>query len=134
LFATAPAAPVGVPESAVLRDINQIRAEHGLAPVQEDARMDQGAEAHSRAMARRHFFGHGAFARRVRRYAGTSTVGEILAYTQDVARRRQVRMVVRAWMRSAEHRTVILTPGFHRAGVGRARSGGTAFFTVDFAA
>jgi uncharacterized protein YkwD len=133
LFATAPA-PARALESAVVRDINEIRAGHGLAPVQEDGRMDQGALAHSRAMARHHFFGHGAFARRVRGYAGTSTVGEILAYTQDVARRRQVRMVVRAWMRSAEHRTIILTAGFHRAGVGRARSGGTAFFTVDFAA
>jgi uncharacterized protein YkwD len=85
-------------------------------------------------MARTRTFTHGDFARRVRRSAGTSTVGEILAYTHGVSRSRTVSMVMRAWMRSGEHRAIILSGAFHRAGVGTARRRGTVFFTVDFAA
>jgi uncharacterized protein YkwD len=133
LFATTPA-PASAVDFAVLRDINQIRASHGLSPVSEDGRMDAGALAHSQAMARSHVLRHGAFARRIRRSAGTSTVGEILAYTHGISRRRQAGMIIRAWMRSSEHRAIILTPGFHRAGVGTAGTHGSAFCTVDFAA
>ena len=89
-------------------------------------------------MARHAVFGHGAWASRVERYAGTSTVGEILAYIESASRRRQARAIVSAWMHSGEHRSVILSNRFHRAGVGRAwaRWNGrrTAIFTVDFAA
>jgi uncharacterized protein YkwD len=133
VFATVPA-PVGAVDSAVLRDINQIRASHGLGAVTEDGQMDRGARAHSTAMARRAVLTHGSFARRVRRYAGSSTIGEIIGYTQGIARRREVAGIVSAWMGSSEHRAIILSSSFHRAGVGSSRRNGTAYFTVDFAA
>ena len=133
MFATVPA-PAGAVDSAVLRDINQIRASHGLGAVSEDGRMDRGARAHSRAMARRNVLTHGSFAHRVRRYAGSTTIGEIIGYTSGVPRRREVGSVVSAWMNSAEHRAIILSAGFHRAGVGSWRRHGIAYFTVDFAA
>ena len=133
MFATTPA-PVGAVDSAVLRDINQIRASYGLGAVTEDGRMDRGARAHSTAMARRHTLTHGSFAGRVRRYAGSSTIGEIIGVTQGIGRRRQVAAVVSAWMHSGEHRAIILSSSFHRAGVGSWRRRGAAYFTVDFAA
>ena len=136
MFATAPA-PVHAQrlvDRAVLQDINRIRVAHGLGTVGEDGRMDRGAEAHSRVMARTRTFGHGDVARRVRRSAGSATIGEILGYTQGLPRRRAVRAVVHAWMRSGEHRAIILSGAFHRAGAGVARKRSTVFFTVDFAA
>ena len=136
MFATAPA-PVQASrqvDRAVLQDINQIRSQNGLGVVSENRRMDNGAKAHSRTMARTRTLSHGAFSRRVRRYARSSTIGEIIGYTAGYGRSQAVSTVVRAWMQSGEHRAIMLSGAFHRAGVGVARKGSRVFFTVDFAA
>jgi len=142
---TVPAAPAAASnrlEETVLNDINSVRASYGLPAVRGDAELGRGARAHSQTMARHDFFDHssangGAWYRRVRRYAHTGTVGEVLGYIQS-SRRGQARAIVRAWMHSAEHRSILLSRSFDRAGVGRARAkwGGrrTAIYTVDFAA
>jgi uncharacterized protein YkwD len=142
---TVPAAPAAASnrfEQAVLDDINAIRASHGLPGVRDDREIARGARSHSRTMARHRFFDHsslngGSWSRRVHRYAHASTIGEVLGYIQ-ASRRGEARAMVRGWMRSAEHRPILLSRSFDRAGVGRAWAdwGGhrTAIYTVDFAA
>jgi uncharacterized protein YkwD len=133
----APASASTSLEREVLRDINGVRASHGLGPVRADGRLAGGARSYSQSMARHRFFGHGAWYERVRRHTRSRTVGEILGYVQSVSPRSEARSIVSAWMNSAGHRAIILDGRFHRAGVGRgwARWAGrrTAIYTVDFA-
>jgi uncharacterized protein YkwD len=127
-------------EHAVIRLVNQIRAQHGLGRVRASRALSAAADQHSRDMLRRDFFDHASsdgtpFDRRVRRYAQASMVGETLA---ALGRRRSgAAEVVRMWMGSPPHRAILLTGGFHRIGV--ARRWGTlgsahrAVVTADFA-
>jgi uncharacterized protein YkwD len=127
-------------ERAVIRLVNQIRAQHGLGRVRASRALSHAADRHSRDMLRRNFFDHSSsdgtsFDRRVRRYAHASMVGETLA---ALGRRSGgAATVVRMWMRSPPHRAILLTGGFHRIGV--ARRWGTlgntrrAVVTADFA-
>jgi len=141
-----PAAPAAAAsnhfEQAVLNDINSVRASYGLPAVRGDGRMAGGARSHSQSMARHNFFDHpsvngASWDRRVRRSSGSGTVGEVLGYIQSSGRG-EARAIVRAWMHSGEHRAILLSRSFDRAGVGRAwaRWNGhrTAIYTVDFAA
>src|SRR5262249_18998083 len=45
-------------EDAVLRDINEIRAHRGLAPLRTNAELTAAADYHSQEMIRRGFFAH----------------------------------------------------------------------------
>jgi uncharacterized protein YkwD len=134
--AAAPASASSL-ESTVLRDINAVRASHGLGAVRADGGLAAGARSYSHQMAAGGFFGHGSWVRRIRRHTHARTIGEILGYVQAVSRAHEARAIVNAWMNSAEHRAIILGGQFHRAGVGRgwAHWGGrrTAVYTVDFA-
>jgi len=141
--ASAPAAshhraPIGDRvERAIARAINHFRARNGLGPVRLDGRLALTARRHSLSMARGHYFAHdssgGPWSRRVRSASHAGEVGEILAYLRRTSPRRQPAAVVSLWINSPPHRAVMLAPGFRRLGVGRARSGRTTFFTVDFA-
>ena len=107
-------------QTQVVRLFNQQRAAHGLAPLKADARLGQAADAHSADMLRHGYFAHddahGSWDDRIRRYVTRREVGEILAFgTGEYAAPTEM---VRTWMQSPEHRSIILTPDLRRVGLG----------------
>ena len=107
-------------QTQVVRLFNQQRAAHGLAPLKADARLGQAADAHSADMLRHGYFAHddahGTWDDRIRRYVTRREVGEILAFgTGEYAAPTEM---VRTWMQSPEHRSIILTPQLRRVGLG----------------
>jgi uncharacterized protein YkwD len=125
--------------SAMLRGLNRVRSAHRLPRVAEDARMDRGAAAHSRDMARRGYFAHGSWPGRVMAAAGSArSVGEVIGWRVQSSPRGEAAAMVREWLGSPPHRHVLLSGGFGRVGIGRATSSTaegrpTALYTVDFA-
>jgi uncharacterized protein YkwD len=107
-------------ETQVVRLFNQQRAAHGLAPLKADARLGRAADAHSVDMLRHGYFAHddahGGWDARIRRYVTRREVGEILAFGsgEDAT----PAGMVRTWMQSPEHRSIILTPDLRRVGLG----------------
>lgn len=127
-------------ERNVIRRINQIRAQHGLAHVRESYALSRAAESHTRDMLRRDFFDHASsdgtsFDRRVRRYVNARMVGETLAVFGQ--RHGGAATVVQMWMNSPPHRAVLLSGGFRRIGVARRwgtfGGAGRAVVTANFA-
>jgi uncharacterized protein YkwD len=142
LAALLPAAPAVADDggftSAMLRQLNRVRASHHLAAVREDEPMDRGALGHSRDMARRGYFAHGSWAGRVMAAAGSArSVGEVIGWRVQSSPGSEASNMVREWLGSPPHRQVLLSTRFSRVGIGRATasSGGhpTALYTVDFA-
>jgi uncharacterized protein YkwD len=111
------AAGMTSPEAALLREMNRVRAEHGLAPLRSDPRLQRAAVAHSREMLASNTFEHGAFGTRMQRYkVSFALAGENLAWgTGPLAR---AHAIVAAWLASPEHRANLLRPTFTRVGVG----------------
>jgi uncharacterized protein YkwD len=144
LAALLPAAPAvaasedGSFTTAMLRQLNRVRASHHLAVVREDRRMDRGALGHSRDMARHHYFAHGSWPGRVMAAAGSAhSVGEVIGWRVRSSASSEATHMVHDWLGSPPHRQVLLSNRFSRIGIGRATatSGGnpTAMYTVDFA-
>jgi uncharacterized protein YkwD len=106
-------------EQALIAEINRIRAQHGLQPLQLDPRLQLVARAHSRDMIRRSYFAHGRLDERLRRHRfrlDGRVVGENLAWgTRELGRPDGI---VGMWMRSPPHRRTLLRPGFSHVGVG----------------
>ena len=89
-------------ERAIVRAINDHRAEHGLAEVRPSRRLARAADFHSWEMLDANYFAHesrdgGPFHERVRRYANHRAVGETLAML-DRCGRGSARRIVRSWM------------------------------------
>lgn len=120
-------------ERQVVRSLNGVRGTYGLARLRVGRGITNVATAHSRTMAHTGVFSHGHWLSRVAQTARTARVGEVLAYVIRISPRRQAGTVVRDWLNSPSHRVVILSPSFHRVGVGRARGHRVTFFTVDVA-
>jgi uncharacterized protein YkwD len=134
------AAQRGRSEQAVIRRVNDVRAQHGLAPVHFSRGLSRAADAHTRDMLQRAFFAHESsdgtsFDRRIHRYVDAPAVGETLAAVEQ--RSGVAALVVQLWMESPPHREVLLAPGFRRIGVARrwGELDGTerAVVTADFA-
>jgi uncharacterized protein YkwD len=127
-------------ERALVRELNEVRASHGLARLRPNRALGRAADRHSRDMLRSDFFDHSSsdgtpFDRRVRRHTDARYVGETLA---AIGRRRGgAGTVVRMWMRSPPHRAIVLSPAFRRVGIARrwGTLGGSkmAVVTADFA-
>ena len=133
-----PAAAPGPFAQAMTRELNRVRAVRGLPRVREDRRMDRGALGHSRDMARKGYFAHGAWPGRVMAAAGSARqVGEVIGWRVQSDPASEAAAMVQDWLDSPPHRHVLLDPGFRRIGIGRAagsRSGyATAIYTVDYA-
>jgi uncharacterized protein YkwD len=107
-------------QTQVVLLFNQQRASHGLAPLKADARLGQAADAHSADMLRHGYFAHddahGTWDARIRRYVTRREVGEILAFGSG--EHATPAGMVRTWMQSPEHRSIILTPDLRRVGLG----------------
>jgi uncharacterized protein YkwD len=103
-------------ESSLLREMNRVRAAHGLGGLSADTRLQRAARAHSREMIATNVFQHGAFGSRMLQFNITGKLaGENLAWgtgTQGTAGG-----IVAAWLASPEHRANLLRPSFTRIGI-----------------
>jgi uncharacterized protein YkwD len=136
LPATAAAAP-SAKETSILREMNRVRAQHGLGALRFDGHLQRAARAHSREMVQTNTFNHGAFGSRMLQFAVTGSVaGENLAW--GTGSRGAARGIVAAWLASPGHRANLLRPSFVRVGVGDLRGSflghrGAQVVTADFA-
>ena len=124
-------------ETTLLKEMNRVRAQHGLGRLRADTRLERAARAHSREMIAGNVFQHGAFGARMARFAVQGTLaGENLAW--GIGYRSSARAIVAAWLRSPEHRANLLRPSFTRVGVGTLVGAflgyqGATVVTTDFA-
>jgi uncharacterized protein YkwD len=103
-------------ESAVLREMNRVRADNGLPALRYDDHLQQAAVAHTREMIADNVFEHGAFSTRLVQFEIKSSIaGENLAW--GTGNRGTARAIVAAWLASPEHRANLLRPSFSRVGV-----------------
>lgn len=116
-------------EAAIIRALNNVRADRGLPTLAASRALARAADAHSAQMARTNRAGHGDYRRRVRRYASARLVGENIAWMDRCSARR----IVALWMRSSTHRRVVLSRSFRRVGVAQRSSSRLCFVTADFA-
>jgi uncharacterized protein YkwD len=117
LTSTSAAAGLTRAEARLLRDLNQVRAAHGLAPLRYDPRLQRAARAHSRDMLSSGIFQHGAFGARMLQFdVRGSLTGENLAWGNGSFG--SASAIVRAWLASPEHRANLLRPAFTRIGIG----------------
>jgi uncharacterized protein YkwD len=117
-------------EYAILRVMNSVRAANGVPPLRPGPALTRAARAHSVDMARRGYFDHGAFVRRLRRFGIRAPyLGENLAYGGAGL---SAQAVVQMWLTSPPHRMNLLDRGFQRIGVGLAGDS-RRLVTADFA-
>jgi len=126
-------------ERKLLRQVNRVRAQHGLGRLRPDRRLARIADLHSLDMLRSGFFDHPSsdgtpFHLRVGRRVRARAIGENLALLVGPASPQQV---VSMWLASPRHRGVLLAPGFRRLGIGQrlGEQGGlpALLVTADFA-
>jgi uncharacterized protein YkwD len=124
-------------EAALLREMNRVRAQHGLPPLHFDARLEAAARSHTQRMLKLNVFTHGAFGNRMLAFNVRGTLaGENLAWGNGL--RGTARAIVGAWLASPEHRANLLRPVFKRVGVGELTgifqgAVGARVVTADFA-
>jgi uncharacterized protein YkwD len=117
-------------ELAVVRVMNSVRQTNGVPPLRVGRALTRAARSHSADMARRGYFDHGAFVRRLRSFGvRASYVGENLASGSQPL---SATAIVQMWIASPPHRQNLLDRGFRRVGVGEAGSS-TRLVTADFA-
>jgi uncharacterized protein YkwD len=119
--ATSPTAEL---ERGVLREINTLRARHGLAPLRFSTALGAAARGHSRAMAAQGFFSHESadgspFWKRVRKHyaprsRGSWTVGENLLWSSPSLTPDEA---LRWWLGSPPHRKNLLRASWREIGL-----------------
>ena len=116
-------------EAPILRELNRVRAAHGLPRLRGSVPLRRAADAHASSMAARGYFSHTSangttFDRRIARFysaAGRSywAVGENLLWSSPtITPRRAVQM----WMASPGHRRNILAPRYREIGISAVRA------------
>ncbi len=129
-------------ERQLIRQVNRVRAAHGLRRYSSSRALSRSANSHSADMLRGDFFAHASsngtsFEGRVRRYTRAARLGENLAWVPGGHRRDAVSQVIGMWMGSPSHRAAVLSPVYHRIGVGRRvgriGSAKVTVFTADLA-
>jgi uncharacterized protein YkwD len=124
-------------EASLLRTMNQVRAQHGLAQLRYDPHLERAARSHSREMISTNIFAHGAFGSRMLQFdVNASLAGENLAW--GTGPYGTAGSVVASWLASPEHRANLLRPSFRRVGVGELVGSfrgyrGARVVTADFA-
>lgn len=104
-------------EASLLGAMNQARAQHRVAPLRIDLRLERAARAKSRAMLRTGTFAHGDFQRRLTSYRVRGPYfGENLAW--GVGSNASAAGIVQMWLASPSHRANLLRPSFQRVGLG----------------
>jgi uncharacterized protein YkwD len=111
--------------ASVEQQINVVREENGLAPLRVSLRLAAAAAYHTREMATSGYFGHesangSAFSARIARFYPSRgfarwDVGENLIWGSPGL---SADDVVRSWLASAEHRTILLSASWRELGLG----------------
>ena len=134
-------APEPGSEQQVLVLLNQIRQQHHLTGLTLSAPLRTAAREHSLDMLRNAYFDHDSPGEtsddRISRYLKSTLTGEDIAF--GIGPFGSPAGLVAQWMRSPEHRAVILMPGMRRVGLGIALGTfgtrrNTVMATADFAA
>ena len=121
----------------MLREMNRVRADHGLQTLRYDEHLQRAAASHTQEMLTTNVFSHGAFGSRMLQFDVQSRVaGENLAW--GTGSEGTAKAIVAAWLASPEHRANLLRPSFDRVGVGAVTGrflghGGAHVVTADFA-
>jgi uncharacterized protein YkwD len=104
-------------ESAVVEGVNHMRAEHDLPPLKVDLRLVRAARAHNGAIVSSGVFEHGTFWRWIEA-AGVKggQLGETLGWSAPAGGSEP--RIVAAWMKSPEHRAILLDRDYEDVGVG----------------
>lgn len=121
------ATPEAALEAALLGEINELRTEHGLAPLRPSPGLSTAAEQHSEAMGEHGFFAHessdgSAFWRRIeraypRRGHRLWGVGENLAWGTELT----AETAIDLWLASPLHRRNLLHPRWREIGIAAVR-------------
>lgn len=120
LGAQTSSAAINTAERALLKEMNQVRAAHGMSPLRLDAQLQRAARSHSADMLRRDYFAHGPFLSRLVAFGVRGPiVGENLGW--GVGARARAGWIVQAWLNSPLHRRNLLRPGFRQVGVASLR-------------
>jgi uncharacterized protein YkwD len=128
-------------ERAIVRGINDQRAQYGLRRVKPIRALARAADYHSWEMLDADYFAHesrdgGPFDQRVRRYADKRALGETLAMLGGGCGRGSAHRIVRMWMDSPGHRAILLSSDYSRIGVakrtGSLGSSEACVVTADF--
>jgi uncharacterized protein YkwD len=125
-------------ERAIVSEVNEHRAAHGLAGLDASPDLGRAADYHTWEMLDANYFSHdsrdgGSFDERIRRFADHDAIGETLAMLSSGCRAQRV---VRIWMDSPKHRAILLSGSFQRIGIGKRTgdlgSGRACVVTADF--
>jgi len=119
---TAPLEALEGPEAELFARVNQVRAEHHLAPLRGSSELAAVARGHAEDMARRGYCahespeGHNALDRATAAgVSGFHLLAENIGASNVGGDR--VGAIVDEWMRSHDHRENVLNPAFNTAGV-----------------
>ncbi len=106
-------------------EVNALRRQHGLVPLQRSAGLAAAARQHSSEMANRGYFGHrsadgSSFARRIARFYPSTGyrswwVGENLLYSTSPLNAARALVM---WLNSPDHRRIILAARWREFGLG----------------
>jgi uncharacterized protein YkwD len=112
-------------QRSIVVELNAVRREHGLPPLRVAAGLAAAARQHSFEMAKIGYFGHGAaggesFARRIARFYPMGkrrrwSAGETLYWSSGEP---EAHAAVEAWLRSREHRVILLSRAWREFGIG----------------
>ena len=104
-------------ERSFLSVINQARADHGLGPVQPDERLTAAARSHSADMVAQGYFGHHVFWKRLDGFGvPDGNLGENLGWDAHVDS--APADLIAMWLKSPEHRDVLLSGKYDEIGIG----------------
>jgi uncharacterized protein YkwD len=131
LLLTATAGPASATDNSTYRwrlflAINEVRANHGLAPVHLASGLRNAAQAHSNDMVARNYFAHTSPTGSTLCYRimhstfdtyGAWWAGENLAWGTGTIG--SPRNVIRMWLASPEHRAILLSSSYTYVGIGR---------------
>jgi uncharacterized protein YkwD len=120
-------------ERQLVQLINLARAQHGLPPLQEDARLHAAARTHTQFMASQNTLSHQLpgesilLKRMALNGAYFYAAGETAAFNHSADAAQE------SFMHSPAHRKIILDPQYDAVGVGVVERGGMVWVTEDLA-
>jgi uncharacterized protein YkwD len=107
------AAEEAAPAARMIEAVNELRAEHGLAPYSFSEQLSRSSKEFAEWQMKNDRFGHAESIRAAGRW---SSLGEAIA--MHWGHRPLVHQTVRRWARSPSHAALLLSPLFTEAGAG----------------